>query len=167
MRNFRTRLNTAGCDSKPSSDLKKERCGGKQPMRRIRLASKTTLRMPFSIAYTSKRSVVGGLLPIQWNRRWDSLARSVPRARNDPIGPFQIEIARGERNLSTVIGVTPRSYSPFKQAHLARAPSVNTIIAVRSAKSGSLGRDVIPLTACCDSYHSSAYQKRVNISLEL
>ena len=129
--------------------------------------SKTTLRMPFSIAYTSKRSAVGGLLPIQWNRQWDSRARSVPRARNDPIGPFQIEIARGERNLSTVIGVTPRSYSPFKQAHLARAPSVNTIIAVRSAKSGSLGRDVIPLTACCDSYHSSAYQKRVNISLEL
>jgi hypothetical protein len=50
---------------------------------------------------------------------------------------------------------------------LARAISVNTIIAVRSAKSASIGSDVISLTTYRDFYHSSACQKRVNISLGL
>jgi len=83
MRNFRTRLNTVTCAFKLSFDSKRGPCGGKRRMRQIRLVPNTTRRTQSFIAYTSKRSAVGGLPPIRWNRQLDSLARNVQRARND------------------------------------------------------------------------------------
>src|SRR2546428_409403 len=106
MRNFRTRPNTQGCDSKPSSSSKKGRCGGKQRMQQVRFAANPTRPTQYSTAYTLRRLPVAGLPQIRWSRQLDSRARNAPRARNDqdgrgrcplPTFPCASDIAIGAR----------------------------------------------------------------------